>query len=317
MRPATSTSTRACSGCGWSRRRSTRTTRASTTSSTPTSMARPAPTSPSSSIPARSPDAPAPGWSPRSSIASAARRRSTSGAGASPSEGVEVVREAGRLRFADPEGMNHELALDQTDDAALDGALERGPGGVRAAGLRLRPRARRRSRRQRGAAGRHARLLRVGRARLAGAWRAPRRADRLRAERGARRSRRRHRAPHRLVGHPRRAGAVARARDRRPAPTPRRSSTASTSSRSTSASPAASSTSSRRSMATASPRTKPPETLGQQLALPPRLEPHARADRAPSRALPDTSRWRSHLRRVSRSRVRLDAISSLPAVKTW
>ena len=30
-------------------------------------------------------------------------------------EGVEVVREPGRLRFADPEGMNHELALDQSD----------------------------------------------------------------------------------------------------------------------------------------------------------------------------------------------------------
>jgi glyoxalase family protein len=34
-------------------------------------------------------------------------------------EGVEVVREPGRLRFADPEGMSHELAVDQTDDAAL------------------------------------------------------------------------------------------------------------------------------------------------------------------------------------------------------
>jgi len=34
-------------------------------------------------------------------------------------EGVEVVREPGRLRFADPEGMNHELAVDQSDDDAL------------------------------------------------------------------------------------------------------------------------------------------------------------------------------------------------------
>jgi glyoxalase family protein len=34
-------------------------------------------------------------------------------------EGVEVVREPGRLRFADPEGMHHELAVDQTGDAAL------------------------------------------------------------------------------------------------------------------------------------------------------------------------------------------------------
>jgi glyoxalase family protein len=34
-------------------------------------------------------------------------------------EGVEVVREPGRLRFADPEGMNHEFAVDRTEDAAL------------------------------------------------------------------------------------------------------------------------------------------------------------------------------------------------------
>jgi len=35
------------------------------------------------------------------------------------SEGVEVVREASLLRFADPEGMSHELAVDQTGDAPL------------------------------------------------------------------------------------------------------------------------------------------------------------------------------------------------------
>jgi glyoxalase family protein len=34
-------------------------------------------------------------------------------------EGIEVVRKPGRLRFADPEGMNHELVIDQSDDAAL------------------------------------------------------------------------------------------------------------------------------------------------------------------------------------------------------
>jgi glyoxalase family protein len=34
-------------------------------------------------------------------------------------EGVEVAREPGRLRFADPEGMNHDLAVDQSNDAAL------------------------------------------------------------------------------------------------------------------------------------------------------------------------------------------------------
>ena len=35
------------------------------------------------------------------------------------SEGVEVVREPGRLRFADPEGMGHELAVNQTGDEPL------------------------------------------------------------------------------------------------------------------------------------------------------------------------------------------------------
>jgi glyoxalase family protein len=35
------------------------------------------------------------------------------------SENVELVREPGRLRFADPEGMSHELAVDQTGDEPL------------------------------------------------------------------------------------------------------------------------------------------------------------------------------------------------------
>ena len=34
-------------------------------------------------------------------------------------EGVEVTREPGRLRIADPEGMRHELAVDRSEDAAL------------------------------------------------------------------------------------------------------------------------------------------------------------------------------------------------------
>jgi glyoxalase family protein len=35
------------------------------------------------------------------------------------SEGVEIERESGTLRFADPEGMRHELAVNQTDDEPL------------------------------------------------------------------------------------------------------------------------------------------------------------------------------------------------------
>ncbi len=34
-------------------------------------------------------------------------------------EGVEVVREPGRLQFADPEGMSHEFAVNQTEDEPL------------------------------------------------------------------------------------------------------------------------------------------------------------------------------------------------------
>ena len=34
-------------------------------------------------------------------------------------EGVEVTREPGRLRFADPEGMRHSLVVNQTDDEPL------------------------------------------------------------------------------------------------------------------------------------------------------------------------------------------------------
>jgi len=34
-------------------------------------------------------------------------------------EGVEIMREAGQLRFADPEGMSHELTVTQTDDQPL------------------------------------------------------------------------------------------------------------------------------------------------------------------------------------------------------
>ena len=62
-------------------------------------------------------------------------------------EGVEVAREPGRLRFADPEGMQPRLVIDQTDDAPLTARSSERPAGVRAAGLRERPRARRRSRR--------------------------------------------------------------------------------------------------------------------------------------------------------------------------
>jgi glyoxalase family protein len=44
------------------------------------------------------------------------------------SEGVEVERESDRLRFADPEGMRHELAVNQTDDEPLTARSANVPG---------------------------------------------------------------------------------------------------------------------------------------------------------------------------------------------
>ena len=102
------------SGCGWSRRRSTRTTRPSTTSSTPTRTARRAPTSRSSSTRARPPAARATGWCTASCSASAARRRSTSGRSASAASASTA-----RCVFTDPEGLELELIVDDGGDAPL------------------------------------------------------------------------------------------------------------------------------------------------------------------------------------------------------
>jgi glyoxalase family protein len=43
-------------------------------------------------------------------------------------EGVQATREPGRLLFADPEGMNHELTIDQTVDAPLTALSNEVPG---------------------------------------------------------------------------------------------------------------------------------------------------------------------------------------------
>ena len=46
-------------------------------------------------------------------------RRSTSGPSGSAAAGVETSREDGRLRFADPEGLDHELVVAEVADAPL------------------------------------------------------------------------------------------------------------------------------------------------------------------------------------------------------
>ena len=153
-------------------------------------------------------------------------------------EGIETKREGGSLVFADPEGLEHELAVfdvadppliahaaEVPDEHALQGfeavrSFTRDPDASRA-------------------------LLEEGsrssthRRRVGGARRGARRPDDLRQERRAWRVRRGHRPPRRVVGRHGRAGRLARARDQGAARTRRRSSTASGSARSTSASRAA------------------------------------------------------------------------------
>ena len=58
----------------------------------------------------------------------ASTRPSTSGPSASAPPGIEAEREGERLRFADPEGLEHELAVVETADAPLDRRPPRGPG---------------------------------------------------------------------------------------------------------------------------------------------------------------------------------------------
>ena len=103
--------------CGWSRRPSTRTTRASTTCSTRTSRAVPAPTSRSSSsaVPRR---AAGNGMVHRIVWRVAPRKRSTSGRAVGGAGGDEPRRTAS-LRFADPEGLDHEWASSTVEDAPL------------------------------------------------------------------------------------------------------------------------------------------------------------------------------------------------------
>ena len=202
-----------------------------------------APTSRSSSTRAPRRAARAPGWSTRSSGASARRRRSTSG----PS-GCGVERD-GRHRRASriPEGLRHELVVAHVPDEPLiadhpeiprELALQ-GFEGVRAYA--------RDADAAHGAVPRAARL-RARRRTTGHARRLARRLDRVRRARpSGRHSRRRHRAPRRVGVDDGRSRGLAESASPTRAAARRRSSTASGSARSTSASRAASSSRSRRS----------------------------------------------------------------------
>ena len=81
--------------------------------------AAPAPTSPSSSSPARRPEGPAPAWSTASCGASRSEDAIDFWAGRLSEKGVETSRENGPLIFSDPEGLEHELLVPDVPDAPL------------------------------------------------------------------------------------------------------------------------------------------------------------------------------------------------------
>ena len=152
----------------------------------------------------------------------------------------------GSVRFADPEGLEHELVVDDVPDAPLARRRRRRPRRARAAGVR-------RACAPTGRGPPRAPTL-LGALGFEGATRSWELAGDERRARyatttppGPRRAGRRLDPPRRLVGRRRRRARRASARSRRPrAPGRRRSSTASTSTPSTSASRAACSSSSRR-----------------------------------------------------------------------
>ena len=59
------------------------------------------------------------GWSTGSSGGSPRRRRSTSGSGRLGAHDIETTREGDSLRFADPEGLDHELLVADVPDPPL------------------------------------------------------------------------------------------------------------------------------------------------------------------------------------------------------
>ena len=89
--------------------------------------------------------------------------------------GSDPVRTDSALRFADPEGLEHELVVYDGPDAPLHRRRARRARGARAAGLRRRPRLHAGSRAQHRAAARRARLPGPGRRPLGGPRRAARR----------------------------------------------------------------------------------------------------------------------------------------------
>ena len=218
--PGTSISTLACSVCGWSRRPSTRTIRASTTCSTPTRTAAAAPTSRSSSTPARSRAARAPAWCTTIVSRVASSDSLDFWADRLGGEGVATERSGDSLRFADPEGMAHELVVVDRPDPPLIARHREIPAEHALQGFEARARLQHAARLDAAACSRRRSSSRPRATRLGGARRRARRPLRARpAARRTRRSRRRHRAPRRLRLDLRGSRGLGRARaGRRPQP---------------------------------------------------------------------------------------------------
>ena len=150
---ATSTSTRACSGCGWSRRPSTSTRPTSTTSTTATRPATPGSILTFFEFPGARRGRAGAGMVHTDPLARRRRRRARVLGRAPAPPRASASRAATRaLRFADPEGLEPRLVVDDVADAPLAAIARRHPRRARAAGLprRARVRARQPAHRARG-----------------------------------------------------------------------------------------------------------------------------------------------------------------------
>ena len=263
--------------------------RASTTSSTPTSRGRPGSELTFFEYPGAIPGRAGAGMVHRivSRVGSPRGARLLGASGWAPRASRPSAPRAA-LRFADPEGLGHELVVDRAATSRWSRRAPGDPGRARAAGLRRRARLQRPTRAHRG---RCSSACSARRRPGDATWelRGERRGGTIAydpppAEPG--RQSAGTRAPRRLGHDRRRAPALARAPARRPACRRRRSSTATTSTRSTSASPAACCSRSP-TTAPASPSTGRVEELGSKIILPPFLESRRAEIEARLTPLPD------------------------------
>ena len=151
-RRATSTSTRACSACGWSRRPSTRTTRASTTCSTPTSRGAPGSDITFFEYPGAPPRARRRGHGAHDRVARRRPRGDRLLGAASRRRGRRDRARRRRPALRGPRGPRPRARRERDRRRAAVRRASRDPGRARAPRLRRRPRLQLRPRRDRRAA---------------------------------------------------------------------------------------------------------------------------------------------------------------------